>query len=50
LNLALWTYTGDPFPAMLMLSHPAQTQGATGGGDQVLVEKLVGEGWLATGE
>jgi hypothetical protein len=49
LNLMLRIYAGEPYSVRLMLRHPAQAQSTTGSNDQVLVDQLVGEGWLSTG-
>jgi hypothetical protein len=49
LKLILRTFAGSPFPVMLTLKHPPQAEGISGPGDQVLIEKFIGEGWLGNG-
>ena len=41
-------YPGEPYSVRLMLKHPAQGQSTAGRNDQVLIDQLVGEGWLST--
>lgn len=49
LNLMLRIYAGEPYSVRLTLKHPAQAQSTTGSNAHVLVDQLVGEGWLSTG-
>jgi hypothetical protein len=49
LKLILRTYGGDPFPMVLTLKYPAQPESPTGPANQVLIDKVLGEGWLANG-
>jgi hypothetical protein len=34
---------------MLMLKYPPEPAGGAGSANEVLIEKVLGEGWLATG-
>jgi hypothetical protein len=49
LNMILRFSGTDPVPMMLILKHPPQVEGAPPSQGQVLIDKFIGEGWVASG-
>lgn len=47
LSMILREYPGEPLPMILRLKHPPQPEAKTG--NQVLIEELIGEGWITRG-